>query len=64
VEEQVALDRLLTDENRPAASADLVTLIDALPGELNTDPSTSFGRAAIQPTADRDETELTAPVPR
>jgi hypothetical protein len=63
VEEQVALDRVVVDENGPAASADLVALVDAFPGELDTGPAVPFGRAAVQPTADGDETELAGPVP-
>jgi hypothetical protein len=57
VEEQVALDRFVIDESRPAAAADLVALVDALPGELDTGPAVLFSRAAVQPTADGDESE-------
>ncbi len=57
----MALDRLVIDENRPAASADLVALVDAFPGELDTGPAVPFGRATVQPTADGDETELAGP---
>jgi hypothetical protein len=63
VEEQMAFYRLAVDENRPAASADLGAVVCSLPGELDTGPAVPFGRAAVQPPLDGDESELAGPVP-
>jgi hypothetical protein len=51
------------DERRPATSTDLVALVDALPGELDTGLAVAFSRAVVQPAADGDERELAGPVP-
>jgi len=59
----MALDRAVVGQYRPAASADLVALVDALPGELDSWAAVPFGPTAVQPTMDGDETELAGPVP-
>jgi hypothetical protein len=58
----MTLDHRVIDKSRPAASADLVALVDALPGELDTGLAVPLDRAAVQPTADGDETELAGAV--
>ncbi|WP_163566587.1 hypothetical protein [Fodinicola feengrottensis] len=63
MEEQLALDRLVIDEYCPAATGDLVTLVSALPGELDTDPAVPLGWPAVQPATDGDEPKLAAAVP-
>ena len=63
MEKQVPLDRRGIDKRRPAAPADLVTLVDTISGELDTVPTVPLDRAAVQPTADRDDTELAGPLP-
>jgi hypothetical protein len=63
MKEQMPFDRPVIDKNRPAATADLITLVDTVPGELDTDTTVPLDRAAVQPTTDRDEAEPTGPVP-
>jgi hypothetical protein len=58
----VPFDRPVIDKSRPATTADLIALVDTAPGELDTDTTVRLDRAAVQPTADGDETELAGPV--
>ena len=60
----MTLDRLAIDKRRPPAPADLVALVDTIPGELDTDAAVPLDRAAVQPATDGDETELAGPVRR
>jgi hypothetical protein len=62
VEEQVALDRPVIDSGRPPAPIDAVALVQAVPGELDTDTTIPLERAAVQPATDGDEAELAGPV--
>jgi hypothetical protein len=57
----MTFDHRVFDKRRSAASTDLVALVDALPGELDTGLAVPLDRAAVQPTADGDETELAGP---
>ncbi|MFL6145906.1 MAG: hypothetical protein ACJ72I_00030, partial [Pseudonocardiaceae bacterium] len=57
------LKRDVINHSSPAAPADLVTVILAVPAELDAGAAVAFGTAAIHPATDSDEAELTGPVP-
>ena len=63
MEEQMTLDRLAIDNRRPPAPTDAVAVIEAIPGELDTETTIPRDRPAVQPTTDGNETELAGPVP-
>ncbi len=58
VEEQVPVERAIIPQGRPAAAADVVALVITLPAELHPGTPIAVLGVAVQPAADRDESEL------
>src|SRR5258708_22335046 len=58
--QQMPLTRAVIGQCRPAAPADLITLVITLPAELHAATSAAL-RAAVHPPPDDDETELAGP---
>ena len=58
----MALDRVVVDQDCPAASADLIALVGTFPGDLHAWSAAPLDWAAAQLTVDGDETELAGPV--
>jgi hypothetical protein len=63
VDKQVSPERYVINHGGPSAPADLVTVVHAVPAELDAGAAVAFGTAAIHPATDSDEAELTSPIP-
>ena len=59
----MSCERDVIDHGGPAAPADLVTVVLAVPAELDAGAAVAVGTVAVHPATDRDEAELAGPVP-
>ena len=59
----MSLERDAINHGGPAAPADLVTFVHAVPAELDAGAAVAFGTAALHPATDSDEAELAGFVP-
>ncbi len=55
-------ERYVINHGGPAAPADLVTFVVAVPAELDASAAVVFGSAAVHPAMDSDEAELAGSV--